>query len=159
MDKLRVKFLSDKIGKEIAPPFYATAGAAGMDLCACLDEPVTVAPMERCLVPTGLAVEIPQGFAGLVYARSGLAIKNGIAMANGVGVIDADYRGELCCPVINLSGEPFTISGGDRIAQLVLTPVAVMEIETVDALSGTKRGEGGFGSTGVAGKSKDEGMK
>ena len=116
-------------------PAYATPGAAAADLCAVLDEPLTVAPMQRVLVPTGLA-------------RSGLSIKHGLCMANGVGVVDSDYRGELKVPMVNLGGEAYTIQPGERVAQLCIAPVYTAAFAQVEELGGTQRGEGGFGSTG-----------
>ena len=131
-------------------PAYATAGAAAADLCAVLDAPLTVQPMQRVLVPTGLAIELPDaGCVGLVYARSGLAFRFGIAPINCVGVIDSDYRGELQVPLTNHGTAPYTIHPGDRIAQLVLAPVYTPEIEEVSELDETVRGEGGFGSTAL----------
>lgn len=130
-------------------PAYATPGAAAADLCAVLDEPLTVAPMQRVLVPTGLAIELPGAHCvALVYARSGLSIKHGLCMANGVGVIDSDYRGECFVALHNDSNEERTVRHGDRVAQLVLLPFLPMEFEEVDTLPETVRGEGGFGSTG-----------
>lgn len=130
-------------------PAYATAGAAAADLCALLDVPLTLAPMERALIPTGLAIELPgAGTVALVYARSGLAIKHGLCMANGVGVIDSDYRGELRVPMVNLGAQPYTIQPGERVAQLCIAPVYTAAFVPAGALSGTARGEGGFGSTG-----------
>ncbi|MBE5037565.1 dUTP diphosphatase [Subdoligranulum sp. DSM 109015] len=130
-------------------PAYATAGAAAADLCALLDEPLTLAPMQRALVPTGLAIELPgPECVALVYARSGLSIKHGLTMANGVGVIDSDYRGELRVPMVNLGTEPYTIAPGERIAQLCIAPVWQAAFVQADALNDTDRGAGGFGSTG-----------
>lgn len=130
-------------------PAYATAGAAAADLCALLDAPLTLAPMERALIPTGLAIELPgAGMAALVYARSGLAIRHGLCMANGVGVIDSDYRGELRVPMVNLGAQPYTIQPGERVAQLCIAPVYTAAFVPAGTLSGTARGEGGFGSTG-----------
>ena len=130
-------------------PAYATPGAAAADLCAALETPLTVEPMQRMLVPTGLAIELPGAdCVALVYARSGLSIRNGLCMANGVGVVDSDYRGELKVPVINLGAEPYTIQPGERIAQLCLAPVWQAAFVEADALQQTRRGEGGFGSTG-----------
>ena len=130
-------------------PVYATSGSAAADLCAVLDEPLTVQPMQRVLVPTGLAIELPGAHAvALVYARSGLSIKHGLCMANGVGVIDSDYRGELRVPMVNLSDTPYTIQPGERVAQLCIAPVWQAAFTTADALSDTDRGAGGFGSTG-----------
>ena len=130
-------------------PAYATPGSAAADLCAVLDEPLTVQPMQRVLVPTGLAIELPDaGCVALVYARSGLSIKHGLCMANGVGVVDSDYRGELKVPMINLSTEPYTIAPGERVAQLCIAPVWQATFVPAATLNETERGEGGFGSTG-----------
>lgn len=130
-------------------PAYATPGAAAADLCAVLDAPLTVAPMQRVLVPTGLAIELPGAdCVALVYARSGLSIKHGLCMANGVGVIDSDYRGELKVPMINLGTEAYTIAPGERVAQLCIAPVWQADFVAAAELSDTARGEGGFGSTG-----------
>lgn len=130
-------------------PAYATAGAAAADLCAALEEPLTIAPMQRVLVPTGLAIELPGAHAvALVYARSGLSIKHGLCMANGVGVVDSDYRGELKVPMVNLGAEAYTIQPGERVAQLCIAPVYTAAFVQADALDETARGEGGFGSTG-----------
>jgi len=134
--------------RDLAPPAYATDGAAGADLRAALPTPLTLAPGERGLVPTGLTLEIPPGFEGQVRARSGLALKKGIALVNGVGTIDSDYRGEVGVLLINLGPEPVTLARGDRIAQLVLAPVARAVFHVVDDLVATSRGAGGFGSTG-----------
>ena len=124
-------------------PAYATPGAAAADLCAVLDEPLTLAPMQRALVPTGLAIELPGPHAvALVYARSGLC------MANGVGVVDSDYRGELKVPMINLGTEAYTIQPGERVAQLCIAPVYTAAFAQAAELGDTQRGEGGFGSTG-----------
>ncbi|MDO4383031.1 MAG: dUTP diphosphatase [Eubacteriales bacterium] len=132
-------------------PSYATEGASGMDLRAYLEEPMTLMPMERKLVPTGIYVEIPEGYEGQVRARSGLAIKKGIGLVNGIGTIDSDYRGELCVPLINWGNEPFEIQDGDRIAQLVIAKYERVQIELVQELGDTDRGEGGFGHTGIKG--------
>ncbi len=130
-------------------PAYGTAEAAGADLYACIDENITVQPGETAWIPTGIAMEIPTGYAGLVYARSGLACKQGLAPANKVGVIDSDYRGEFVVVLHNHSTEPRTIHHGDRIAQLVITPVFAPGFTEVEELSDTQRGTGGFGSTGA----------
>ena len=131
-------------------PAYATPGSAAADLCAVLDEPLTVQPMQRVLVPTGLAIELPGAHAvALVYARSGLSIKHGLCMANGVGVVDSDYRGELKVPMVNLGAEAYTIQPGERVAQLCIAPVYTAAFVQADALDETARGEGGFGSTVV----------
>ena len=130
-------------------PAYATPGSAAADLCAVLDEPLTVQPMERVLVPTGLAIELPGAHSvALVYARSGLSIKHGLCMANGVGVVDSDYRGELRVALFNESDTDYTIHDGDRIAQLMVLPVVQPALEFVEELDETERGAGGFGSTG-----------
>ena len=130
-------------------PAYATPGSAAADLCAVLDEPLTLAPMERALVPTGLAIELPGAHSvALVYARSGLSIKHGLCMANGVGVVDSDYRGELKVPMVNLGREAYTIQPGERVAQLCIAPVYTAAFVPAEELGDTQRGEGGFGSTG-----------
>ncbi len=130
-------------------PKYGSAFAAGADLYACLPSPVLIAPHATALIPTGLAMEIPQGAVGLVYARSGLALKRDLAPANKVGVIDSDYRGEVMVALHNHGETPQQIEHGERIAQLVLTPYFTADIEEADALSETERGAGGFGSTGT----------
>lgn len=130
-------------------PAYATAGASGMDVRACIDDAVTLAPGQRAAVPTGLSVEIPRGYEIQVRPRSGLAITKGLSMVNTPGTIDADYRGEIKVIVINLGQEPITIQDQDRIAQMVVCPVLRAVIEDVTELTETDRGEGGFGSTGV----------
>lgn len=129
-------------------PARATEGSAGYDLSALLEGEATLAPGEIRLIPTGIAIALPQGHAGMVYARSSLASKHGITLANSVGVVDCDYRGELMVPLINLGGKPYTITPGERIAQLVVTPVALPEVREVQTLDETERGAGGFGSTG-----------
>jgi len=133
-------------------PAYATPGAAGMDLTAALDEPLELRPGERCLVPTGIAIALPgPHLVGLVFARSGLAARHGIQLANGVGVIDSDYRGEIRVALLNAGSEPFVIHDGDRIAQLVVVPVVAVRWREVEELTPSERGEGGFGSTGLRG--------
>ena len=129
-------------------PTYGSVDAAGADLYAVTDGPVTVAPGQTVLIHTGLALAIPQGFVGLVYARSGLATKQGLAPANKVGVIDADYRGEMMVALYNHSGESRTVEHGDRIAQLVIAPYLTAQFTQQEELDDTVRGEGGFGSTG-----------
>ena len=147
--KLKIKAVSDKIGKDIPCPFYATAGAAAMDLCACVDAPVEVAPRALVSIPTGIAIALPSAeYVALVFARSGLGIKHGIALSNGVGVIDSDYRGELHVGLRNYSREAYAIQPGERVAQLVILPVCLPELAEVEELSETARGQGGFGSTG-----------
>lgn len=146
---LKIKPVSPKLGKEIPMPFYASAGAAAMDLCACVDEAVTVLPRGLAAVPTGIAIGLPSAeYVALVFARSGLGIKHGIALANGVGVIDSDYRGEIKVGLTNLSDTPYTIQPGDRIAQLAVMPVVQANLQVVDELDDTARGTGGLGSTG-----------
>jgi dUTP pyrophosphatase len=133
-------------------PRYKSSGAAGMDLAACLDTPLTIAPGRAARVPTGLQIALPHGHEGQVRPRSGLAARHGITVLNAPGTIDADYRGEVQVLLVNHGAEAFTIESGDRIAQLVVVPVTRVEIDAVDdeaALGGTERGEGGFGSTGV----------
>ena len=137
-----------RVHRDALLPQYQTAGAAGADVYACLDEPVTLQPMERRLIPTGLAVAIPRGYEAQIRARSGLSIKHGITMVNGVGMIDADYRGEFGVLVINLGQEAFTIEHGMRIAQMVIARHERAEWIEVDKLDETERGEGGYGSTG-----------
>ena len=128
-------------------PTYAKAGDAGLDLASAID--VEVGPGERAMVPTGVAVAIPEGHAGLVLPRSGLASKRGLTLANSPGLIDAGYRGEITCSVVNLDrSEPVSIAQGDRIAQLVVVPIAVVSPQWTEELPPSERGEGGFGSTG-----------
>ncbi len=147
--KLKIKALSPKIGTEIPAPFYASAGAAAMDLCACTDAPVTLAPRGRATLPTGIAISLPSAeYVALVFARSGLGIKHGVALANGVGVIDSDYRGEIRVGLVNQSDEAYTVQPGDRIAQLAVVPVVRAELELAEELDETARGAGGLGSTG-----------
>ena len=129
-------------------PAYATIQSAGMDLRANLDQPITLAPMQRCLVPTGLYMALPIGFEAQVRPRSGLAIKKGITVLNSPGTIDADYRGEVCVILINLSAEPFVIEDGERIAQMVIARHEQVAWEEVEVLDETERGAGGFGHTG-----------
>ena len=129
-------------------PTYGTAFSAGADLYACLEEPVTIAPGETKKIPTGLAMEIPIGCAGLIYARSSLGTKQGLAPANKVGVVDSDYRGEFMVFLHNHGSQTQTVSHGDRVAQLLVTPVFTPGFEEADELTDTARGAGGFGSTG-----------
>lgn len=137
-----------KLRENAILPTYGSAEAAGADLYACLEEDITIAPGESKFVPTGLAMEIPKGCAGLIYARSGLACKRGLAPANKVGVVDSDYRGEFMVVLHNHGKETQTISHGERIAQLVITPVLTPAYEEVAELTDTVRSGGGFGSTG-----------
>jgi dUTP pyrophosphatase len=141
-----VKF--KKLTQTATVPTYGTSQAAGADLYAAMDTPVTINPNETQFIHTGIAIEIPEGLVGLVYARSGLACKKGIAPANKVGVIDSDYRGEIMVALHNHSDNPVTIEANERIAQLVLTPFITANFCEVDELDDTDRGEGGFGSTG-----------
>lgn len=144
MSVIRVK----KLHEQAILPTYGSEEAAGADLYACLDTPLTVEPGATVWIPTGLAMEIPKGCAGLVYARSGMACKKGLAPANKVGVIDSDYRGPVTVVLHNHGSEAQTISHGERIAQLVITPVLTPAYEVSDDLTETDRGQGGFGSTG-----------
>ena len=147
--KLNIKALSPKIGHEIPAPFYASAGAAAMDLHACVDEAVTIPAGKRAVIPTGIAIALPSAdYVALIFARSGLGIKHGVAPANCVGVIDSDYRGEILVGLQNSGDEDYTIQPGDRIAQLMITPVVQAQVTLVDELDDTARGAGGFGSTG-----------
>ena len=129
-------------------PEYKTQGAAGMDLCAAISEPVTLQPLERKLIPTGLKIELEHGYEAQIRPRSGLSIKHGISLINCVGTIDEDYRGEVCVGLVNISNEPYTIQPDERIAQMVIARYEQAQIEVVIELSDTQRGEGGFGSTG-----------
>ena len=129
-------------------PTYGSAQAAGADLYACLKEAMTIAPGETAFIPTGIALEVPVGCAGLIYARSGMACKRGLAPANKVGVVDSDYRGEIIVALHNHGDSPQTIEHGERIAQMVITPVLTPVYEVVSDLDETERGIGGFGSTG-----------
>lgn len=147
--ELRIKPLSPLVGTSIPLPRFATGGAACMDLCACIESPLTLAAGQRALVPTGIAIALPSAdYVALVFARSGLGIKKGVCLSNGVGVIDSDYRGEIGVGLVNLGDEPYTIQPGDRIAQLMVVPVVQPTITVVDELDETDRGAGGFGSTG-----------
>ena len=132
-----------------ALPAYATDLSAGMDLRANLDEPVVLKPLERTLVPTGLFMALPAGYEAQVRPRSGLAIKKGITVLNSPGTIDADYRGEVCVILVNISSEPFTIADGERIAQMIIARHEQIEWQPVEVLGETERGAGGFGHTGV----------
>lgn len=129
-------------------PEYQTSGAAGADIHACIDEPITLQPLERRMIPTGLAMAIPEGFEVQIRARSGMSIKHGITMVNGIGTIDADYRGEVGVLAINLSQEAFTIEPGMRIAQMVVARYETAGWNVVDTLDETARGSGGYGSSG-----------
>lgn len=143
--KLRIK----KVRENAQIPKRATEGSAGMDLYACIDAPVTIKPGDLALIPTGIAIELPDAqYVALLFARSGLGIKHGICLSNGVGVVDSDYRGEVCVGLCNVSGKEYTIEPFERVAQMVISPVSLMPVEEVTELSDTDRGTGGFGSTG-----------
>lgn len=129
-------------------PEYKTDGAAGMDLCAAIDEPIELKPLERKLIPTGLKIELEHGYEAQIRPRSGMSIKHGITLINCVGTIDEDYRGEVCVAVVNVSNEPYTIEPQERIAQMIITKYEQAKIEVVAELTETVRGAGGFGSTG-----------
>lgn len=144
IEKVNIK----KLNKKAVLPAYGSQSAAGADLYACMEEAVTIQAGETEFIKTGIAMEVPEGFAGLIYARSGLACKRGLAPANKVGVIDTDYRGEIMVALHNHSKEPVTVEHGERIAQMVITPYLRADFLEVDELSDTARGEGGFGSTG-----------
>ena len=145
---IKIKFLEHNKEKKL--PFYATEGSAGMDLSACIDEDIVLAPMQRVLVPTGIAIKLPGSeYGAFLFARSGLATKKGITLANCVGVVDSDYTGEIKVGLINLNNEEFVIKNGERIAQMVIMPVSTAKFTVVDELEQTERGAGGFGSTGV----------
>lgn len=146
MESINVKIINKS--KHVTPS-YETAASAGMDLRANLDEAVTLAPLERMIVKTGLFIALPPGYEAQVRPRSGLAAKFGITVLNAPGTIDADYRGEIGVILANLSNESFTINDGDRIAQMVIAAYAHTKWEEVDVLDETKRGQGGFGSTGI----------
>ncbi|MBQ7384902.1 MAG: dUTP diphosphatase [Ruminococcus sp.] len=138
-----------KVRENAVVPKYATSGSAGMDLYACIDEAVTLEPGKLLMIPTGIAIELPsKDLAAFIHARSGLGVKHGVCLSNGVGVVDSDYRGEVCVGLCNVSDKAYTIEPFERVAQMVIAPVAVMEIEEVAELSDTTRGSGGFGSTG-----------
>ena len=144
MNQIRVK----KLRANAILPTYGSAEAAGADLYACLEDAITVEPGQTAWIPTGIAMEVPKGCAGLVYARSGMACKRGLAPANKVGVIDSDYRGEITVVLHNHGTVAQRVESGERIAQMVITPVLTPAYEEVEELSNTGRGQGGFGSTG-----------
>lgn len=144
MHNIRVKLL--RPGAKL--PTYGTAGAAGADLYACLENDMVILPGQTVFLPTGIALEVPQGCAGLVYARSGLACKRGLAPANKVGVVDSDYRGEILVALHNHGDQPQTVCNGERVAQMIITPVLTPEYQWCDTLTDTERNCAGFGSTG-----------
>lgn len=140
---IKIKTLSGQL------PQYETTGSAGMDIRAYIEEPVTIAPGKRALIPTGLFMEIPEGYEVQIRARSGLAVKHGIGLTNGIGTIDSDYRGEIKVSLINWGEEDFTVNNGDRIAQIVVAKYERAQLVQAEELSETKRGSGGFGHTGI----------
>ena len=147
--QLKVRILDARIGKEFPLPAYATAGSAGMDLRACLDTALTLAPGRAELLPTGLAIHVEDtGLAAVILPRSGLGHKHGIVLGNLVGLIDSDYQGQLMVSVWNRGSEPFTIQPGDRIAQLIVVPVVQVELQVVEDFTASSRGAGGFGHSG-----------
>lgn len=147
MDEISVKVT--KLRANAILPEYQTEHSAGMDLHACIDQPITIKPMERVLIPTGLSIELPLGYESQIRARSGLSLKHGIAMGNGVGTIESDYRGEYGVILVNFGAEPFTIEPDMRIAQLVISKYAHVNWQETANLTDTERGKGGFGSTGL----------
>ena len=150
-----MELLIKKLDDRARVPQAATGGSAGMDLCAVLDEPLTLAPGQRAMVSTGLAIALPSSdLVALIFARSGLAVKHGITLSNCVGVVDSDYRGEVKVGLINQSDKPYEIAPGERIAQMVIMPVVMAEPKVVDSLPESERGAGGFGSTGRGVESK-----
>lgn len=138
-----------KVKENAKIPTRGTSGAAGFDLYACLDEPLTLKKGDTALIPTGIAVAVPEGYAAFIHSRSGLSIKKGICLLNSVGVVDSDYRGEVCVGVIKATDEPYTIDPDERIAQMVIKRVEIPDLIEVSELSITDRGAGGFGSTGT----------
>lgn len=146
---MKAKVNVKKLNERATLPTYGSAFSAGADLYACLDEPAVIEPGEAVLIHTGLAMEIPAGYAGLIYARSGLATKKGLAPSNKVGVVDADYRGEVMVSLFNHSKETRVVDHGERIAQLVIAPFLAADFQIADELEETARGAGGFGSTGT----------
>lgn len=149
MESEPVRIRYQRLNPRARAPERSTPGASGHDLTACLDDPVEIAPGRTVLIPTGLALAIPEGWEGQVRARSGLALRHGIAVLNGPGTIDSDYRGPLGVILANLGPEPFVIRDGDRIAQIVFARVPSVSLEEVEALPSTERGQGGFGHTGL----------
>ena len=147
--ELKIKALSPKIGRELPLPTFATDGAAAMDLCACIDRPVVIPAGTRTVIPSGIAIALPSAdYVALLFSRSGMGIKSGISLSNSVGVIDSDYRGEIGVGLHNTSDADYTVNPGDRIAQLMITPVVRPTVTLVEELPASDRGAGGFGSTG-----------
>lgn len=146
--KEKITLKIEKLPHCVNLPEYKTEGAAGMDLYAANSEDIVLKPLDRYLVPTGIKIELPEGYEAQIRPRSGLSIKHGISLINCVGTVDEDYRGEVMAGLVNLSNETFTVKRGERIAQMVIAAVTKADIKVVSALSETERGEGGFGSTG-----------
>lgn len=146
MERIKVKIINNS-GNQL--PAYETFSSAGMDVRAWLDAPITLKPLERTLIPTGLRIQLPHGFECQIRPRSGLALRHGITLVNTPGTVDADYRGDIGIILINLSNEPFTINNGDRIAQMVISNYTRVEWEQVEKIDETERGDGGFGHTGI----------
>ncbi|MFC1809744.1 dUTP diphosphatase [Candidatus Omnitrophota bacterium] len=151
---LRVKILNEKVRSFL--PQYMSEGASGMDICACIDDPITLAPFERAMVPTGIAISVPLYYEVQIRPRSGLAAKHGITLLNTPGTIDSDYRGEIKLIIINLGSEPFEITSGMRLAQMVIASCVKADISIVAELDDTTRGAGGFGHTGVVNHSSSQ---
>ena len=149
LEKTRTVLKIERLPHNRFIPEYKTEGAAGMDLCAAISEPLTLKPLERALVPTGIKIELEHGYEAQIRPRSGMSIKHGITLINCVGTIDEDYRGEVCIPVVNISNETYSIQPDERIAQMIIARVEQAKIEVVTELSETERGAGGFGSTGT----------
>lgn len=151
MKKIRIKLIDERLGKAFPLPEYATDGSAGLDLCACIDDVLNIAPGETVLIPAGFAIHIADNnYAAVLLPRSGLGHKHGIVLGNLTGLIDSDYQGQIFVSCWNRSDEAFTINPGDRIAQMVIVPVVQAEFEFVDSFIETERGDGGFGHTGVS---------
>lgn len=148
MDKRELEVVIKKLSDKALMPAYQTDSAAGMDMAACIDHTVEIAPHERAIIPTGIALALPAGYEAQIRARSGLAAKHGIVLANGVGTIDADYRGEIGVILLNTSKEAFVVEPGMRIAQMIVARYETVAWREVDELDETPRGEGGYGSTG-----------
>ena len=145
MEVLKIK----KLRENAVIPKRGTGGSAGMDLYACIDEEITLKPQNLVMIPSGIAIELPsENYMANIYSRSGLGVKHGITLSNGVGVVDSDYRGEVCVGLCNVSNKDYTIKPQERIAQLVIAPVSMMPVVEVEEISQTLRGQGGFGSTG-----------
>ncbi len=144
----KIKLKIEKLPNNKELPYYASKGAAGMDLTAGIEEPVELKPFERKLIPTGIIIELPEGYEAQIRPRSGLSIKHGITLINCVGTIDEDYRGELCIPLVNLSDTTYVVQPGDRVAQMIVAPVQKVEVAEVEKTNATVRAAGGFGSTG-----------